>query len=162
MHISCSAQRCGILPAGNSTIPETPCVSALRSSAADRRSRSSVFRGLPVGGLPKPKLAGLSSCDTSSLACTSMDGDACIMITNVHNAHQKKHHGQRHDNDGPTTTRSRIARGTPHTSNPTTTTRSPQRDHHNATPPTPTTTLRHCMCIWHAGLYLRTRAALIC
>ena len=51
-----------ILPAGNSTSPETPCVSALKSSAADRRSRLSVFRGgLRVGGLPKPKLARLSS-----------------------------------------------------------------------------------------------------
>ena len=147
MHISCSAQRCGILPAGNSTSPETPCVSALKVP------RQTAGRGRLSSVVCQWVVCRSRSWRDCPAACTSMDGDACIMITNVHNAHQKKHHGQRHDNDGPTTTRSRIARGTPHTSNPTTTTRSPQRDHHNATPPTPTTTLRHWMCIWHAGFH---------
>ena len=67
-----------ILPAGNSTSPETPCVSALKSSAADRRSRLSVFRGgLRVGGL---RSRSWRDCPT---ACTSMDGDACMMMMHV-------------------------------------------------------------------------------
>ena len=67
-----------ILPAGNSTSPETPCVSALKSSAADRRSRLSVFRGgLRVGGL---RSRSWRDCPT---ACTSMDGDACMVMMHV-------------------------------------------------------------------------------
>ena len=42
----------------------------------------------------------------------------------------------------------------------------PHSNHHNAITTQPhrrrPTTLRHCMCIWHAGPYLRTRAICWC
>ena len=71
MHISCSAQRCGILPAGNSTSPETPCVSALKvpRQTAGRGRLSSVVWWVVCR---KPKLTIQQPA--------SMNGDACIMM----------------------------------------------------------------------------------